>query len=200
MTTRARLRTAALLAGLALIATLGIPTAGAATGSDGFPILYASVGQEAHKCEVVDSDQYGNQAVICADLITSPTFDITSNNVYYPYYVWAEAEALCQTSAGVVEQCANIVVNAEVADASSGAAGSATKVCGHAAGACPVGRLTVDTNYLQYDSSVGCSSDSPYDVWGLVLGGGATVIELPKSGKNVTLGSNFSTGHNWICM
>ncbi|MEY9863622.1 hypothetical protein ABH935_009275 [Catenulispora sp. GAS73] len=200
MTARARLRTAALLTGLALIATLGIPAANADTGSDGFPILYASVGQEAHKCEVIGSDQYGNQAVICADLMTIPTFDLSSNNVYYPYYVWAEAEALCQTSAGVVEQCANILVNAEVADGAVGAAGSSSSVCGHAAGACPVGRLTADTNFLSYNSSVGCSSDPHYDVWGIVLGGGATVIELPKSGKNITLGSNFSTGHNWICM
>ncbi|WP_194909308.1 hypothetical protein [Catenulispora rubra] len=200
MTTRKRLRTAALLTGLALTTTLGIPTVGATTGAGGITILYASEFQRTHNCEVIGSDQYGNQAVVCVDLVTSPMWDTV--NVFYPYYVWAEAEAYCQTSAGVVEQCANIIVTAEVAQEPSGAAGSSAQVCGHAAGACPVGRLTAGTNQLSYNSSVGCSGDpnSGFDAWGIALGGAATVIELPKSGKNVTLSSNYGSGHYYICM
>jgi len=44
--------------------------ASAATGTDGFTILYASQGNIAHHCEVIGSDSYGSEAIVCVDILT----------------------------------------------------------------------------------------------------------------------------------
>lgn len=200
MTMRSRMRLTAMLAGLVFAAVGGFSTAGAATGPGGFTILHAATRDGAHHCEIIGGDQYGNQAIICADLLTEPTlpgFTGPSDS----YYVFAQAEAMCENSSGQLVQCANIKVGAELANVPSGIISVSTAVCGHADGACPVGRFETYTGTEDYSNSNGCASNgnSAFDVWGIVAAN-ATVIELPQSAKNVSLSSNFSTGHYYICM
>lgn len=206
MRKRALFHLATVLAGIALTFTAGMATASADTGTGGLPILHASEYQVAHKCSVIGSDNLGNQAVVCADLETEATWDIPGPT--YPYYVWAQAEAYCQTTAGVAEQCANIGMDAGYANQADGLTAAQLNGCGHAAGDCPKTRLYAVTDYWEFDSSWGCSTDpgSEFDVWGLVVGSGFTQIELPGSDKTITLGTsnandgpNESTGHYYIC-
>ncbi|MFC1406106.1 MULTISPECIES: hypothetical protein [Streptacidiphilus] len=198
---RTSLRIVSAVAGVVIASAVQLTPASAATGVDGFTILYASVGGGAHHCEEIGSDQYGNQAIVCADLYTQPAQD-SQGNATYPYHAWAVAEAYCQNSSGVVVQCANITVGADLANAAQGIYATQYSVCGHSNGACPAAREYAVTSDEMYSSSANCSSEpnSSFDAWGLVAAGGTTVIELPQSAKNVTLGSNYSTGHYYICM
>lgn len=50
-----------------------IAPASAATGVDGFTILYAAEGNTAHHREVIGSDSLGNEGVVCADILTGTT-------------------------------------------------------------------------------------------------------------------------------
>jgi hypothetical protein len=212
MSKRLALHLAAIGAGLTLCSAFGLATAagvvpaGAPNGADGFPILYATATQnQAHVCKVIGKDKYGNQAIVCVNLTAIPIADEASP---LPYAAVAQAVVSCQNSSDVTVQCANITETAELADAEDGVQVTASNHCGHAWGACPVGALSAQTGRVDYALSNSCGDvpGSAYDAWGLVLGGGATVIELPTSDTNVTLdssnandGSNFSTGHNYIC-
>ncbi|MEY9859295.1 hypothetical protein ABH935_004923 [Catenulispora sp. GAS73] len=225
MTTRPRLRTAAVLTGLALTTTLGIPTAGAGTGTGGIPashavgsalrpspantgganaasslpILYAITPSQnqAHSCKVIGKDQYGNQAVVCVNL----TVIIDGGpGAALPYGVNAQAILLCENSSNVKVQCANISERVQMADAQNGIDVTQNNICGHAYGACPVTGLSAQTGTMDYTSiDSQCASDpsSVYDVWAFAVGG-VTVIELPGSGKNVPLNSaNANDGSNY---
>lgn len=213
MSKRTLFRLSSLLAAIAAMFSLGIAPAFADTGADGFTILYASQNDIAHKCNVIGSDKYGNEAVVCADLYTTDTLDLGVDE--YPYFAWAGVEAYCQNSSDVVVRCANIYESVSISDG-AGDVIYAGQECGHAYGACPAGRYDDQTTtasggesgYLEYDESDDCSTDpsSGFDVWSVAYGGGITSVELPESDKTVDLGSgnandgeNESTGHYYAC-
>jgi hypothetical protein len=169
-----------------------VTPASAATGTDGFPILYAGEGNIAHNCEVIGSDSDGNEAIVCVDILTG-----TGSTDY-----WAQGriEAFCYKN-GVTVQCAQVDVSGTWANGTGIDDGIGQWVCGHQFGACSAGRNYITaawTNY--YSSASGCSSEpnSTYDVWTVVTAG-LTGIELPVSGKWVYVGSNYSTGHHYVC-
>jgi hypothetical protein len=181
--------------------------ASAATGADGFSILYASQGDTAmaHKCGVVGSAD-GYQAVVCADIVTS---EVTPSD----YYSYGQIWAYCQKGSGstaVNVQCAQVEFDGTFADAAEGVRGTVGSwVCGHQYGACSTSRneLSMYNSRIQYTSNSGCGSDpnTNHDVWTNVDQGAE--IELPVSDKWVYLesgsgandGSNFSTGHYYVC-
>jgi hypothetical protein len=180
---------------MAALAITGISLpANAATGPDGFTILYASQGQGAHKCEVVGTrDQYGNEGVVCADLFTS------SDGAGH-YFVRGNVETYCQNSANVVVQCAGMESVSWLTAGNGVSTHTPVFGCGHAAGACPVGRWNNYTDGFEYSTNSGCASnpDSLNQVWNIDWIAG-TFIELPQSDKTVTPSANWSTGHYYIC-
>ncbi|HEX3513595.1 MAG TPA: hypothetical protein VHT26_06310 [Trebonia sp.] len=180
------------MAGLA-ITSIAVP-ASAATGPDGFTILYASQAQGAHKCEVVGTrDQYGNEGVVCADLWTS------SDGAGH-YFVRGDVEAYCQNSANVVVECPSIESESQLTAGNGVSTRTPIFGCGGALAACPVGRWNDYTDGFEYTTNTGCASnpDSLNQVWNVALMGG-TFIELPQSDKTVTPSANWSTGHYYIC-
>lgn len=193
--------------------TMGtIPQASADTGAGGFTILHASRGDAAHTCNVISFDDSRYQAVVCADLLT---YEGATD-----YYVYARAEAICQTSTGVEVACASISEYAALAVGDGGNTGPYSAHCGPGVGACPDARVYADTRTWVYkivDAGNGaCSSNanSSYDVWGLVLGAGngvdnnvETSLQTPDGqtwqmgigGGYPNDGRNESTGHYYIC-
>ena len=184
------------------------PPSGAVTDDDGFPILDARTGQEAHSCTVIGSATDPTidatvQGVVCADVITAATSS--------GYSAQAQLELVCETPAGADVQCADVIAQGELANAVGGVvATTGSYQCGHAYGACATGRNYVKTGIYSYTglTQSNCSDNgvSTTDVWGLALGGGDTQIELPGSDKLVTLSSanendnpNQSTGHQYVC-
>ena len=184
------------------------PSSGGVTDDDGFPILDARTGQQAHSCTIIGSatDPTINatvQGVVCADVITAATSS--------GYSAQAQLELVCETPAGADVQCADVIAQGELANAVNGVvATSGSYQCGHAYGACATGRNYVKTGTFSYTglTQSNCSDNgvSTTDVWGLALGGGDTQIELPGSAKWVTLSSanendnpNQSTGHQYVC-
>lgn len=168
-----------------------ITPASAATGVDGFTILYAAEGNTAHHCEVIGSDSLGNEGVICADILTGTT----STN----YWSKGRMELIC-TKGGVAEQCAQVDAWGEWSNGAGADDPFGGWYCGHQFGACSTGRNYVTSPFpLYYSSASGCSSEpnTTFDVWMVVTQG--TKIELPGSGKWVTLTSNYSGGHYWVC-
>lgn len=210
MSRRAIFRLASVLAGVAAILGLSLTPASADTGPDGFGIMYATQFPVEHTCTVIGTDQYGNKAVICADLSSAPTLDSVDDPIY-PYNTWAGVEAICENSSDVIVQCAQI--NEEVSIASAnGDIGYDSQTCGHSFGACPAGRYILYTssngNYFSYYNSTDCAAnpDSGFVDWSVVWGGGITYIELPQSDKTVYLGTgnandgeNESNGHYYQC-
>ena len=85
-----------------------------------------------HVCKVIGADSYGNEAVICTDLLG--TFDGTF------YGVEARTEAFCLDDGGDYVQCANIEVSTEVATGTTVDGGNGG-VCGHQYGPCPAVRF-----------------------------------------------------------
>lgn len=181
---------AAILSAAAGMMMAAVSPASAATGTDGFTILYASQGNIAHHCEVIGSDSYGSEAIVCADILTG-----TGSTDYWSR---AQIEAFCYKN-GVTEQCAQVDVTGTWANGTGKNYGMGQWVCGHQFGACATGRNNVISGALYYSSASGCSSEtnSTYDVWTVATQG--TEIELPVSAKWVYLGSNYSTGHYWVC-
>lgn len=180
------------MAGLA-ISGISLP-ASAATGPDGFTILYASQGAVAHKCEVVGTrDQYGNEGVVCADLFTS------SDGAGH-YFVRGDVETYCQNSSNVVVECASMESVSQLTAGNGVSTRSPILGCGHALGACPVGRWNTYSDDFEYSTNSGCASnpDSLNQVWNIDWMGG-TFIELPHSDKTVAPSANWSTGHYYIC-
>ena len=180
----------------------------AVTDADGFPILDASTGAQAHTCTVLGSAADSNigqtvQGVVCADLLTAAGSG--------GYTVKGQLELVCETPAGADVQCADVIAKGELANAAAGVvATTGSYQCGHSYGACATGRNYVTTGTYSYPGTTAsaCSSNggSTTDAWGLALGGGDTQIELPGSDKWVSLSSstaddngNESTGHQYIC-
>jgi hypothetical protein len=180
--------------------------ASAATGEDGFPILYASHADGAHKCEIVG--KYGAyQDVVFADIITS---EVTPSD----YYSYGQVEVICQHIVGSTAtdvQCANVDEHGEISSAQPNSEVPTPEfVCGHQYGPCATDRNYIQTNKLleyNYISNSGCGEDpnTIRDMWMIVLQG--TQIELPVVAKFVTLeagsgandGSSFSSGHYYVC-
>jgi hypothetical protein len=167
----------------------------ASTGADGFPIISASSDGQVHHCEVIGSAD-GYQAVVCADIVTL-YFDSTA------YESGGVIEAYCQTDSGTVVRCANIYAEGVFANAAGGQGLAGSYACGHTYGACPSGRALIgsDKNYDYSDGAPSCSdnADSTHDVWTVVYAYNNTQIELPVSNHTFELGSNFSSGHDYVC-
>jgi hypothetical protein len=183
--------------------------ASAATGEDGFTILYAGYGDDAHQCGVVGSVNGSAglyQAVVCADIITS---EVTPTD----YYAYGQVWAYCQEGSGssaVNVQCAGVDFGGALYDDADGyVAGVGWWACGHQYGACSAGRNLLSTypEQIAYTSNTDCGQDptSDHDVWMNVLQGAE--IEIPYyddtvqlvSGSGANDGSNFSTGHYYVC-
>ena len=114
-------------------------------------------------------------------------------------------------TAGVTVQCANIDIEGVFANGvSSTDKDAGWWGCGHSLGDCPTGRKIITEGRINYSGSAypACldNPNSNFDLWTVVYGG-TTQIELPVSDKYVTLGagsgandgSNFSTGHYYVC-
>ncbi len=75
-----RITRAAVKAGIVLLAStaalVGMTTsASAATGDDGFSILDASAGNQAHVCEILGTDDDYHEAIVCVDINTKVSGD-----------------------------------------------------------------------------------------------------------------------------
>jgi serine/threonine-protein kinase len=186
------------------------PSSTAVTDDGGLPILYASSGDQAHKCAIIGSAYDANsgvgttvEGIVCADVLTA-----TESG---GYTARAQLEVYCQTTGGADVQCADAIAVGELANEPNGVvASTGAYQCGHSYGPCATGRNYIETGTYSYSgvSMSSCSSDTrtATDSWGLAVGGGSTKIELPGSDDWVSLtssnaddGSNQSTGHNYIC-
>jgi hypothetical protein len=180
------------MAAVALIGT-ALPSS-ASTGADGFPIISASNGLAVHHCEVIGSaDDY--QAVVCSDIVT---LSADSSD----YQSGGDIQVYCQTDSGTTVQCANIYAEGVFANGAGGRATAGSYACGHGYGACPSDRVVLgaDEMYGYSDGTPSCydNPESTNDVWTVVYAYN-TQIELPKSDKTIELGSNFSSGHYYVC-
>lgn len=186
------------------------PSSTGMADADGLPILYASAGDQAHKCVVIGSAYDADsgvgttvEGVVCADVLTAATSG--------GYTAKAQLELLCQTTAGADVQCADVIAEGELSNEPGGVvASTGAYQCGHTYGACATGRNYIQTGTYSYSgvSMSDCSSNTgaATDTWGLAVGGGSTKIELPGSDDWVSLstsnaddGANQSTGHNYVC-
>ena len=108
-------------------------------------------------------------------------------------------------------QCANVAIEGVFANGDSSTDKDAGWWgCGHNLGPRPSGRKIITEGRINYSGTAypACleNPNSDYDLWTVVYGG-TTQIELPVSGKYVTLGagsgandgSNFSTGRSYVC-
>lgn len=142
------------------------------------------------------ADQYGNTAYVCTDLMSWDDGDGT-------YYAAVRTEAWCENTHGVTEQCANIEVSNETAyQNSTGTHVSQvlTQQCGHGAyGPCPATTRWFYGGDGVPDTVVTCLANT----WGVTVlddpsQGYYTRIELPSSGKVVTLSANLGTPHTSV--
>lgn len=175
--------------------------ANAATGAGGIPILDGLNGDQAHACNVIGSDQYGNKGVVCTDIYT------LDDSTWA--YGTAAVELICENSAGSVVQCAGAETTGEFVDI-NGTYDYYSYTCGHPWGgaACGGGRNIVDGPSWQLDRiSWACGNyiNQSSQVWSIALGY-LTQIRLPESGKVVELesgnandGYNESSGHAYVC-
>ncbi len=199
-----RITRAAVKAGLALLAStvalVGMTTtASAATGADGFTILDASAGNQAHVCHILGTDDDYHEAIVCVDINTKVSGD--------QVLIQGQLEAYCQDDNGTVVQCANIMDGGEISS-TGGVWSSYAADCGHSLGACPTGREYAHSSWMGDGTSAGesgCASNPSEALWSIAVGV-ATTIELPGSDDSYTLsntgpndGPNQSTGHYYIC-
>jgi hypothetical protein len=179
---------------LALAALLGsVMPASAATGPDGFTILYADSGNLVHHCEVIGTDADDDQqAVICVDIDTHVTAE--------GYQATGEVEGYCQNkNTGVALACQDMTLDGVYANASSGAVDN-EYVCND--GGCPAGRVVLPITTFDY-STANCTTSSANDVWDEVLGN----TEITTSSGDYLLlltgpsndGTSYTSGHFWIC-
>jgi hypothetical protein len=188
--------------GMAITALVCITSAASAsTGAGGIPILDAMNGDEAHACNVIGTDQYGNKGVVCADIFT---IDLGSEA-----YGTAAVELICENSASVVVRCAGTETTGEFTDV-DGTYDYYSFSCGNpwGGGTCSSGRNTVDGPgwALNHENTVcGTFTGQSSHVWSIALGY-LTQIRLPQSGKVVELetgnandGYNESSGHRYVC-
>jgi hypothetical protein len=180
---------------LALAALLGsVLPATAATGPDGFTILDADSGNVAHHCEVLGTNGNGVQAVVCVDI---DTYGDSSG-----YYATGAIEAYCQDgSASYLVACSYIHIDGIFANQDSGAT-TAGYTCN---GDCPSGRKILYVTTYDYTGGANCTSSSGHDVW--TEAAGDTVMDTPDIGSwsigtayhTANDGSNYSSGHYWVC-
>jgi hypothetical protein len=187
------------------VGVLGLASgAEADTGPDGFTILYASSGDWVHTCNVISENDQRFQAVVCADLETSEAGS--------DYYVKAQAEAYCQTTASphTPAPCEEVKDYARLSTA-EGSTADHPASCGD--GSCTTARIISATRTWDYtiagSGNGAClNPDSSYDVWGLVVGDSdiTTIItpdnyvwEVGVIGLPPNDGFNESTGHYYVC-
>lgn len=166
---------------LALMVSAGVmaPPAGAVTTT-----------MAEHVCKVIGSDPYGNQAVVCTDLL--------ANNYGGGYTAQVRTEAYCLDAGTGLVQCANITVTNETAyeQASGGTVTSAdfSDRCGHSSGSCPATRFYV-TGFEVPTNVPACVAMA----WGVTEASGpGTSVQLPKSDKTIPLPGNYGTPHTSI--
>jgi len=199
-----RITRAAVKAGLALLAsTVALvgttASASAATGEDGFTILNASAGNQAHVCHILGTDDDYHEAIVCVDINTKVSGD--------QVLIQGQLEAYCQDDNGTVVQCANIMDGGEISS-TGGVWQQYAADCGHSLGACPTGREYAHSPWMGDGTEAGesgCASNASEALWSIAVGV-ATTIELPGSDDSYTLsntgpndGANESTGHYYIC-
>jgi hypothetical protein len=192
--TRSMLRTSRIAVPLLAVAALlgSTPPASAATGPYGFTILDADSGNMVHTCKLLGGDKAGYQAVVCVNITTGP-----ASNGY-----WAEGsvEAYCQTETGIAVACAQMQVDAITVNGASGSEVEATYACNVTS--CPDGRETLPVTTYVYTGGHDCTSSAGHDMWAEILG--QTTIwtgsgEFVVSQDGASDGSNYSSGHYWIC-
>jgi hypothetical protein len=189
--------------GMAITALACITSAAGATttGAGGFPILDSMNQDQAHACNVIGTDGYGNKGVICADI------DTLDEGVYA--YGTAAVELICENSANVVVRCAGTETTGEFADVDGNYA-YYNFSCGnpYGGGTCSSGRNIVFGPSWQLSRenwTCGKSTVDTSQVWSIALGY-VTQSRLPQSGKVVELetgnandGYNESSGHAYVC-
>lgn len=166
---------------LALLTGIGVmaPPAGAVTTT-----------VVEHVCQVIGADSYGNQAVVCTDLL--------SNDYGGGYTAQVRTEVYCQDADTDLVRCANIVVTNETAyaPASGGTVTSAdfSDRCGHSSGNCPATRFYA-TGFEVPTNLPACIAAA----WGVTeTTSPGTSVELPKSDQTVPLPANYGTPHTSI--
>ena len=167
--------TAACILGLLSATGIMAPPAGAVTTT-----------LAEHVCQAIGSDAYGNQAIVCSDLL--------SNDYGGGYTAQVRTEAYCQDIDTDLVQCANITVSNETAYvASSGTTTSAvfTERCGRSSGSCPATRFYA-TGFEVPTTLPACIPGA----WGVTTPG--TSVTLPTSDKTVTLSGNYGTPHTSV--
>jgi hypothetical protein len=175
-----------------------------ATAPNGMSILYVSNGGGAHTCHVIGTVD-GYSGVVCADLRTSPCFELVCPNT--EYQVEAGVEVYCQNSAGVVVECASAVTIADLGQESKNVSGAGFNCTAGTSTPCSSGRNIIWTGPATLtESAPACYSNpsGPNAVWGTAAN--TTEIRLPVSGQWVQLstsspndGQYESTGHVYIC-
>lgn len=164
------------------------------TGADGFPIIYATLNQEVHKCEQIGSSDSGYyRAVVCVDIVTQ--------NDVNGYGIYAQLEAICENSSGVIQQCESVVTNGIWASG-IGTIGKFGSSCGDGLAACPSGRFYAASFEIwptnSQIQSCGTVVASELQEW-MVAYANETTIKLPNDVPIIGPAANFSSGHDYIC-
>jgi hypothetical protein len=200
--TRKSVKVASVIGG-AITALACITSVASATtiGAGGIPILDAMNGDQAHACNVIGTDQYGNKGVVCADI------DTLDEGTYA--YGTAAMELICENSSNVVVRCAGTEAEGEFTDV-DGTYDYYSFSCGNpwGGGTCSSGRNIVYGPSWQLSGenwTCGKNTNDTSHVWSIALGY-LTQIRLPQSGKVVELetgnandGYNESSGHRYVC-
>lgn len=134
-----------------------------------------------HKCELMGSDQFGNQAVNCADFAYFGHPDGTF------YDVWAHNQVFCMNAADQVVQCAGIHETVGIHGTGGTIPAPSSGICGVRFGhsPCPAGRVE-NVSHPHVVSSV-----VPNEYWSASTN---VSVVLPGSGKTVS-GPNAATPH-----
>ena len=101
---------------MAVAALAAATTSGdAATGPGAIPASVTWEGTLAHACHILGTDDYGQEAIVCADLNWLEVYNEAEGGVN-EFYAQVEVEADRQDSSGFDVQCANIIVEGEFDD------------------------------------------------------------------------------------
>lgn len=175
------------IAAVVAAAVMGI--AGSATSA-------SADSQVAHVCKALDDGSgvnLGHVGVVCVDLVTDDLLGTPR--------VTGQAEFICQTTSGVEQQCADVILNssgAVLSNAVGTRAASPSWTCGHS----PTHPCSSTRNYVKFGSEFvdtsGCQNNLADNFWAVIFGGGYS-IELPGSDTWVSSATSMSTGHYVIC-
>jgi hypothetical protein len=188
---------AAALALVAIPAAILVATTATASAA-ALPVLHASAGDTAHVCIVLGNDGT-TRGVVCIDLVTGDGPGASD------YQAYPRAEMFCQDLSNLAYvQCADATADQGYATGNgTGDSLSSFHVCGHTAGNCSSnGRnyLFTTQGIIFSTSDTSCTTlGTDHEAWAYLGGSGKTKIELPGSGKVVSLSSNFETGHYFTC-